>query len=476
MTSYSVIGKCPQNVSPPKSHQDFASLFDTHGVRYIRIQWVDLNNQVRCRFLPVSYFLKLLESERPGVTLAKATLGLVVLQVAPGFSHVGEYNYVIDLSSFRLCSYAPGHAIFFGFFQEQVPVPRPSGPSFEVPCCPRTVLSRVVRYAVEELGIQFLVGMEIEFILLKSVNPLVPVNDHQFSTAIAVTTGTVEARVLEEIADAIQVDGIELQMYHSEGAPGQYEVVTGPMSPLQAADALVHTRETIYNIASKHGLRATFAPRLALDSCGSGAHMHVSVQGERPGTSASELMTPLESAFLAGLMHHLPSVIALTLPLSASYARMLDGIWSGGTWVCWGVDNRETPVRLTKVSTPSSRNFEIRPIDGTSNPYLAVAAVLACGILGVRDDRALTVKNCDTDKLAAEMTVEERAALGITQRLPLNMGEAKQNLVADDAIKDMLGPEFVEGFLHVNEMLAKVIDPREGEPEAEAVARLVENY
>ena len=47
----------------------------------------------------------------------------------------------------------------------------------------------------------------------------------------------------------------------------QYEVVTGPMSPLEAADALVHTRETIYNIASKHGLRATFAPRLALDSC-----------------------------------------------------------------------------------------------------------------------------------------------------------------------------------------------------------------
>ena len=77
-------------------------------------------------------------------------------------------------------------------------------------------------------------------------------------------------------------------MYHSEGAPGQvrppdpinaflrvdlshssfqYEVVTGPMSPLEAADALVHTRETIYNIASKHGVKATFAPKLPLDTC-----------------------------------------------------------------------------------------------------------------------------------------------------------------------------------------------------------------
>lgn len=110
-------------------------------------------------------------------------------------------------------------------------------------------------------------------------------NNHQWSTTLALTTGTVEAKVLEEIADAIQADGIELQMYHSEAAPGQvrppilfprflvepilfqYEVVTGPLPPLDAADALVHTRETIYNIASKHGLRATFAPRLAHDSC-----------------------------------------------------------------------------------------------------------------------------------------------------------------------------------------------------------------
>jgi hypothetical protein len=77
------------------------------------------------------------------------------------------------------------------------------------------------RYAVEELGIQFLVGVETEFTLLKSVDPLVPVNDQQWSTAAAVATGTVEAQVMEEIANAIQVDGIELQMYHSEGAPGQ---------------------------------------------------------------------------------------------------------------------------------------------------------------------------------------------------------------------------------------------------------------
>ncbi|KAN0088896.1 hypothetical protein V8E55_005953 [Tylopilus felleus] len=357
-------------------------IFGAHHVRYVRIQWVDLNNQVRCRVLPVTHFRKFLESDRPGVTVVKGALGVVVLQLAPGFSPVGEYVYVIDFSSFRPCNYAPGHAVFFGFFQEQVAIARPRP------------------------GLLF----------LKSVHPLVPVNDHQWSTTATLTTGTVEAQALEEIADTIQADGIVLEMYHSEGAPGQYEIVTGPLSPLEAADALVHTRETIYNIASKHGLRATLAPRLAADS-------------------SSELLTPVESAFLAGLMHHLPSIVAFTLPLTASYARVVDGIWSGGTWVRWGVDNREAPDRLTKAHKPSTRNFEIRPIDGTSNPYLAVASVLACGIISVRDNLELTVKNCDVARSAAQMSVEEREAFGITEKLPLDIDEARRCLATDDAIK-----------------------------------------
>lgn len=163
-------------------------------------------------------------------------------------------------------------------------------------------------------------------------------------------------------------------------------------------------------------------------------------------------MTQVESAFLAGLMHHLPSVIALTLPLSASYARMVDGIWSGGTWVCWGVDNRDAPVRLTKPHSPSSRNFEIKQVDGTSNPYLAISGILACGILGIRDNLPLKVKNCDGPRAAAQMTDTEKAAMGITQRLPLNLAEARRYLAADDAIKALLGSELVDLFVKLNEV------------------------
>ena len=128
-------------------------------------------------------------------------------------------------------------------------------------------MSLLHRNAKINSGVEFLVGFESEFILLKNTNPIEAINDHGWSIAQAFASGTTGAQVLDEIADALVLADIELQQYHSEAAPGQYEIVTGPLPPLQAADALIHTRETIYNIASKHGLRATFAPRIFMNSC-----------------------------------------------------------------------------------------------------------------------------------------------------------------------------------------------------------------
>ena len=123
-------------------------------------------------------------------------------------------------------------------------------------------------------GVSFLTGFEIEFILLKqsALPQAKPISTHDWTATASIYTGSAGAVVLEEIADALQAGGVELQMYHAEAAPGQYEIVTGPLSPLQAADALVYSREVIYNIANKHKLRATFAPRVFGNSCPSSTY------------------------------------------------------------------------------------------------------------------------------------------------------------------------------------------------------------
>ncbi|KAG6919340.1 hypothetical protein DXG01_006886 [Tephrocybe rancida] len=448
---------------------------DTSHVAYVRLQWVDLVNNIRCRVIPLPYFLKLLEASRPGVGVAKVALGLVYLMTAPGFAPSGEYLYVPDLSTIRICPYSPGEAVVMGWFHEKTPYPGIDNKlTLEVALCPRATLKRVVMES-SSAGIDYLVGFESEFILFESTKPVEAASNHSWTATNGLLSGSVVAKTLKEIANGIQSSGIELQMYHAEAAPGQYEMVTGPLPPLQAADALIHTREIIYNTAAKYGLRATFAPRIYMDSAGSSAHTHISVHSKN-NEKAPDNLSLVESSFLASVLNNLPALTALTLPTHASYKRMADGVWSGGTYVNWGTENREAPVRLSNATSPSSRNFEIRFVDGTANPYLALAGILGVGFAGIRDKAELKVKDCPGPKTAAEMTEAERQALGITQRMSLTWEEARHNLANNKLLKDsILGGELTEKFLSVNQTLADALS-LDGDDEVAALKRLVEFY
>ncbi|KIM42454.1 hypothetical protein M413DRAFT_444874 [Hebeloma cylindrosporum] len=446
------------------------------GIKCVRIQWVDLVNNIRYRVVPLPYFEKLLKTSRPGMSLTKAALGMVFITLVEGFGATGEYLYALDQSSLRICPYAPGHASVMGWFEQKDPIGHDLR-ALEVDLCPRTILRRVVETAKETSGVQFLVGFESEFILLKNTMPIEPINQHGWCNSPALPTGTKEYQILEEIAESLSLSGVELQMYHAEAAPGQYEVVTGPLPPLQAADALIHTRETISNIASKHGLRATFAPRVFLDNCGSAAHAHISVHtpSAEPQASAHENLNQIEASFLAGVLEHLPSIALLALPTTFSYKRMLDGVWSGGTYVCWGTDNREAPMRLCNAPSPSSRNFELKTLDGTANPYLALAAVLASGSEGIASAKELTIKECGGEKTAAQLGQKGREELGIRERLPLTWEEARLKFKESTIMERAFGKEFKRTYLNVNKTLNELMKPGR-ETEQEELKRLVENY
>ncbi|KAL4245772.1 glutamine synthetase family protein [Abortiporus biennis] len=466
----------PSNVLANSKFPTTTSEFKALGIKYIRLLWLDYTNTPRMRIIPVDYFGKLLSSGgRPGVGVTKATFGLVHLNMTPGFSPTGEYLLVPDLQSFRICgSFAPGHAIIMAYVQEKVPQP---DVGLDVPLCPRTLLRRVVDFAAKEAGVSFLIGFETEFILLSQTRPhIVEVNHADWAASAKLPAGQVETVVLEEIADCLVASGIELQMTHAEAAPGQYEVVTGPLPPLEACDALVFTREVIYNVARKHGLRATLAPKVHANSTGSSAHTHVSLHPLRsfPNLTSSPLaptLSPISQSFLQSALLHLPSICALTLPTSFSYGRMHDGIWSGGTYVGWGIEARETPIRVTGSNYPPSDNFkagggqhfEVRCVDGTANPHLAMAGLLGIGSLGVKEGLKLEITGCHGEEALAQMGRAERLKRGHgirkgdekSERLPLNIGEARERLRHDEVVKELLGVEFVEKYLAVNQTFEK---------------------
>ena len=114
-------------------------------IGYIRFQWVDLTNIVRFHIMPVSYFKKLLEGNRPGITVPKTTLGTVYQLRASGFSALGEYLVTPDLSTIRPCPYESGHASLAVWFEEKAGVTNPQGQLIvQADLCPRGILRRIV--------------------------------------------------------------------------------------------------------------------------------------------------------------------------------------------------------------------------------------------------------------------------------------------------------------------------------------------
>lgn len=162
-------------------------------------------------------------------------------------------------------------------------------------------------------------------------------------------------------------------------------------------------------------------------------------------------MAPMQRSFLQSLLEHLPSLAAITLPTPLSYMRVQDGIRSGGTYACWGHDNRESLVRV--AGSLGNRRFEVRSVDGTASPYLTLAALLGAGMRGIYEGKELVIEECEG--MAAALTEEERRRKGITGRLSKNLKLAREGLASDAVIANILGAEFVQSYISVNKLLEK---------------------
>ena len=194
-------------------------------------------------------------------------------------------------------------------------------------------------------------------------------------------------------------------------------------------------------------------PQLRFILGGSAAHTHISVHSANKNIPSSihPNLSKVESAFLAGLLQNLSGITLLTLPTTASFKRMVDGVWSGGTYICWGTDNREAPVRLCNAFSPPARNFELKCLDGTANPYLAIAAFLSAGTEGILEGKECQIKDCGLEA-AALLGELGRAELGITNRMPLTLEDARSSFEKSKLIDRQFGKDFKTKYLSVNKV------------------------
>ncbi len=414
-------------------------VLDQAGVQWVRILWCDNANVIRAK----AAHRRLLDRGLPdgvGITLAQQALPVMFDSVAPdsGLSPVGEARLVPDWETLAVLPWAPTHAHVLGDM-------RLDGAPWAH--CPREYLRSQVR-ALAEAGFTARAAFENEFFLLrKTAGGYAPAD----STAYA-ATGALNAHrpFIDELTGALESLGLETEWCYPESAPGQIELTVRHAEPLAAADRQVIYREAVRAIAPSHGYVASFLPKVIEGAAGSGCHLNISLwrDGANAMGDAAQAtgLSPTSRAFLAGLMDHLPGLAAVTVPTCNSYRRLAPHFWAGAYRV-WGRDNREAAVRVAGGVGNDAR-LELKMSDASANPYLALGAMIAAGLDGVR--RGL--------EPPAEITVDpgllakdERRARGI-EPLPATLGDALDHLAADSVLMASLGPERARAYIAVKRM------------------------
>jgi glutamine synthetase len=314
------------------------------------------------------------------------------------------------------------------------------------PGCPRAFATRMAG-AFTDRGLSVRAVFEFEFSVgtRGDDGDLVPAHEGPGYSDIALVRNHDFAL---DLLTAMEAQGLGLQQLHPEYADGQFEMSIAPRDPVGAADAAMVVRQTVRAVARRHGLVASFAPQVGPDT-GNGAHLHLSLwDGDRTlmsGGDGPAGMHERGEAFVAGLLEELPATVAITVPTSLGYLRLQPHHWSGAMQ-CWGTENREAALRFIAGASPATAgaaNIEVKPVDGTANPYLTVGAMLAAALHGL--DAGLRLPP-STEEDPEGLPAEVKAERGVRQ-LPASLPEATEHLASSTVLREGMGDFQFETFL-----------------------------
>lgn len=278
----------------------------------------------------------------------------------------------------RALPWHPRHAVSICNLQTQSPRGAPAGPPTDL--CPRSALAAAVKLADAEYGLTFRFGWEHEFLLKRKDGgtPSLPPPTNYAHTL----TLDAAAALLDAIVDAATGLGVTVEQWHGEASAAGFEVVAAHAPPLDSADGVLLTRESITQVTARAGHDAVLLPKPDPAGVGQGAHVHFSVwkggENVTAGLADPTTRNATGAAFVAGVLHHLPALVAITAGGPTSALRRAPGFWAGA-FVCWGAENKEAPVRVL------ADNVELKAVDATAPPHLALAAIIAAGLAGVKE-------------------------------------------------------------------------------------------
>ncbi|KIC50735.1 glutamine synthetase family protein [Tateyamaria sp. ANG-S1] len=262
-----------------------------------------------------------------------------------------------------------------------------------VPFSPRNVLKRVVQL-YKDRGWKPVVAPEMEFFLIarnldpaQEIEPMVGRSGRPAAARQAYSMTAVDefGPVIDDIYDFAEAQGFEIDGITQEGGAGQLEINLRHGDPVKLADEVFYFKRLIREAALRHDCFATFMAKPIASEPGSAMHIHHSIidmeTGQNLFVGPQEGDTDAFFHFIAGLQSHLPAALAVMAPFVNSYRRYVKD-HAAPINLAWGRDNRTTGIRIP-LSEPQARRVENRIAGMDCNPYLGIAASLACGYLGL---------------------------------------------------------------------------------------------
>lgn len=324
--------------------------------------------------------------------------------------------------------------------------------------CSRNIFNRQAARAAG-MGYSMNLGIEAEFFVFRDEDGTPkPVSDLHHLDKPAYDTTRILDNIgwLEELVAAMNELGWGVYSFDHEDGIGQFEVDFDFADGRTMSDRFVFLRMMANLIARKHGAFASFMPKPYGDRAGSGAHFNMSFADAKTGANLFHDpndprkcgLSTLGYQFLAGMLRHLPAIMAVVAPTVNSYKRLVaQGSMSGFTWApvfaCYGNNNRTNAMRIPL----GGGRVELRAADSACNPYLGAAMCLAAGLEGIEEGLDPGEPNFENMYLVSE---EERARRGI-KMLPRTLDEAIEAFKDDPLSKAVFGDAMFDAWVRFKE-------------------------
>lgn len=252
---------------------------------------------------------------------------------------------------------------------------------------------------------------------------------------------------------------------HSESSYGQFELVLSYTNQIiNIIDNTYIAKDTIIAVAHKYNMKVLFLPKFHIEQAGNGIHIHISIYGSNTNdnlminkskysannnvyTEDIHCVHHIGQSFIEGILYHLKSLVAFTIPTVNSYRRMGKGCWTGSS-VTYGWDDKDCPIRLIRnIHSGYWDHFEYKLCDSACSLYLAISCILLAGLDGIQKQiilRQIITPSTENDD---DMNNKTNMMTTTNQELPSTLFECYNHLENNTLYQNKLTKVLLKSYI-----------------------------